>query len=78
MDVSVVGDDTENPSHEPTPENETKSPTGRFARRNYRKHSDSQSSTSSVPIEDSTPEQNTENGTSSNRNNREVNIEING
>lgn len=44
-------------SHETGEENKSKNPiTGRFAKRNYRKRSDSQSSTSSVPMEATTSE----------------------
>lgn len=47
---------------------------GRFAKRNYRRRTESQSSTCSVPMEeDPTPEQNNDdNGTNSNQNNPEV------
>lgn len=60
MDTDSTSKRTENSSDD-IEEDKNTCPSSRFAKRNYRKRSDSKSSTSSVPMEDAEPEQNNEN-----------------
>lgn len=60
MDSGSTTKSVENAS-EDIQENKNKCPSGRFAKRNYRKRSDSQSSVSSASMEDAPPEQANEN-----------------
>lgn len=60
-------------SNESSDETKSKSPSGRFAKRNYRKRSDSQSSTNSVPMEATSSEQTRKPLNERNVNNLEVN-----
>lgn len=53
-------------------DNKIKSISNRIAKRSYRRRSDSQSSTNSVPMDEPMPEQSNENSMNSSRNNREV------
>lgn len=53
-------------------DNKIKNISNRIAKRSYRRRSDSQSSTNSVPMDEPMPEQSNENSMNSNRNNREV------
>ena len=52
MSDTEIENKVEQSANESSEETKTKSPTGRFAKRNYRRRSDSQSSTNSVPMED--------------------------
>lgn len=74
-DDDDVDDGSESAARKCDADNRAKSISNRIAKRNYRRRSDSQSSTNSVPMPPmpSMPEQSNENSMNSSRNNREVN-----